>query len=71
MTPSTNIDKSNSCAPYLTVVAPEAHTVIALRCILLEELTPAEGLKVGVDQAGQLTESLTEWHTAALKVKHS
>jgi len=49
MTPSTNIDKSTYCVPYLTVVAPEAHTVIALRCILLEELTPAEGLKVGVD----------------------
>jgi hypothetical protein len=49
MTPSTNIDKSTNCLTYLTVVAPEAHTVIALRCILLEELTPAEGLKVGVD----------------------
>lgn len=49
MTPSTNIDKSTYCLTYLTLVAPEAHTVIALRCILLEELTPAEGLKVGVD----------------------
>jgi hypothetical protein len=49
MTPSTNIDQSTNCLTYLTVVAPEAHTVIALRCILLEELTPAERLKVGVD----------------------